>query len=637
METGSFNILTMETTTALLVELKSKLKLLHKQEIPFKAFAGFDGFIDRIQKAVKKKHSARDEYFTSISEFADYLKTLAGKSGQVELITEKTKMGGNAPIMSNSLARLNVNVTCLGTMGFPGINPVFEAMHPSCQKISVSPPGISNAFEFSDGKLIFSELDELANYDWNQIAKNGDLNRVRKTALENQLFALVNWVNLPHATLIWQEFHNKIVKHGGKKDNYFMFDLCDPSKKSTQEIDEVLDLISDFSYYGNVTLGLNENEANKIWMALTGKREDEIPSLEIAGRFIYQSMNIDTLLIHPIDRTLVFTNNMTPERVPRSSKEPRPKPIVLEMQGNVVLKPKVLTGGGDNLNAGYCLGLLAGYEIHYCLLLGMAASGAYIQNGFSANVDGLIEYIDKWAIKLTRQKISAYAHEPVRRIEHGNTTKGNPYHINPISKFKDRADAARLLANKLIEFKNKKDVIVVAILAGGVPVGYHLAALLDIPFDIVPCKKINHPANQDKTIGSVTLNEISIHDDMNIPGDYIHHQVRQIQNELTARYKLYMDDRKPIALTGKTVILVDDRLKTGDTMLACLRSIKKQKPAKVIVAVPVTTLAASHQIIAEVDDFICIIKTFDFQHTDNFYENLPRVSDEEVKNFLDLV
>jgi predicted phosphoribosyltransferase len=72
-------------------------------------------------------------------------------------------------------------------------------------------------------------------------------------------------------------------------------------------------------------------------------------------------------------------------------------------------------------------------------------------------------------------------------------------------------------------------------------------------------------------------------------------------------------------------------------MLACLKSIKIQKPSKIIVAVPVTTLAAGHQVIGEVDDFICIVKTFDFQRTDDFYENLPRVCDEEVKNFLDLV
>lgn len=627
----------METTSTLLLELRDKLKLLQKQEVTFKAFAGFDGFIDRIQKVVRKKHSVKGEYFISVGEFADHLKMLAGKSGQVELITVKTKMGGNAPIFSNALARLTVPTTCLGAMGFPEAHPVFEVMHPSCQKISASQPGISNAFEFNDGKLIFSELDALTTYNWNQIEKNCSLDKINLAVQGTQLFALLDWVNLPHATSIWQLFHEKIIKRMGRKDNYFMFDLCDPSKKSGQEIDEVIDLISDFSLYGNVTLGLNENETNKIWMALTGRAETEVPSLEIAARFIYQAMNINTLLIHPVDRTLVVTNSMNPKAEPSSSKKTLQNPFVFEMKGNMVMTPKVLTGGGDNLNAGYCLGLLAGYEIQYCLLLGMAASGAYIQNGNSPTIDELIEYVERWAASLNHSKISAYLDEPVRRIEPVSLGRKEPYHINPLVKFKDRADAARLLANKLTMYKNKTDTVVIAILAGGVPIGYHLADLLNLPFDIIPCKKICHPSKIGKTIGSVTLNEISIHDDTDIPGDYTHHQVRQIQNELIARYKLYMQDRKPISLKGKTVILVDDRLKTGDTMLACLRSIKKQKPSKIIAAVPVTTLAASHQVIGEVDDFICVVKTFDFQHADDFYENLPRVSEGEVKNFLDLV
>ena len=640
----------METTASLLHELRDKLKLLQKEKPAFRVFVGFDGFVDRIQKVVKKKHSGKDEYFTTISELADHLKTLSGKSGQVELVTEKIKMGGNAPILSNTLAGLNVHTTCLGTMGFPEIHPVFKEMNSTCKVISVSPPGISNALEFNDGKLIFSELDMLAAYDWNYIKKNSDLDEIKETAKDINLFAFVDWVNLPHATDIWQRFLRSVIKpmnlsagQEGKGKRFFFFDLCDPSKKSTQHIDEVLDLISDFSSHGKVILGLNENETNKIWMALTGNQAVKVPALEVAGRYIYQTINIETLLIHPVDRTLVFTGRPTKNEREGLSMEMSQHPYQIEMQGNLVTEPKLLTGGGDNLNAGFCLGLMAGYEIHHCMLLGMSTSGAYIQNGVSPSVDELIEYIEKWAEKLygidtlaQSDKLlkRAYQYEPVRRV--GFSTKGNPYDVTAIVKFKDRADAARLLFNKLTEYKNNKDVIVIAILTGGIPVGYHLADMLNVPFDIIPCKKICHPSRPGETIGSVTLTEISIHDDRYIPGDYVHHQVRQIQNDLKGRYKLYRGDKKVTDLKGKTVILVDDRLKTGDTMLACLRSIKKQKPSKVIAAVPLTTVRASHQIIAEVDDFVCIIKTHDFNNTEDFYESLPRVGDDEVKKFLDL-
>ncbi len=290
------------------------------------------------------------------------------------------------------------------------------------------------------------------------------------------------------------------------------------------------------------------------------------------------------------------------------------------------------------------MGLLAGYEAHQCMLLGMATSGAYIQNGVSPSPDDLIAYIEQWAEKLNytntlahsdRLLKRAYQSEPLRRI--GCSTQGTPYEVNVMEKFKDRADAARLLFNKLTEYKNRNDVIVMAILAGGVPVGYYLADMLKVPFDIIPCKKICHPSCHGQTIGSVTLNEISIHDDRGIPSDYVHRQWRQIQNELKGRYKLYMGERAPLEVKGKTVILVDDRLKTGDTMLACISSIKKQNPSQIIVAVPVTTVQASHQIMTKVDDFVCVIKTHDFDNTEDFYESLPRVTDDEVKCFLDLV
>lgn len=627
----------METTSTVLLELNDKLKMLQKEKPLFGAFVGFDGFVDRIQKVVKKKHSEKDEHFTTISEFADHLRSFSGMSGQVELVTGKTKMGGNAPILSNTLAGLNVITTCLGTMGFPELHPVFKEMNANCNVISVSPPGISNALEFNDGKIIVSELEMLATYDWNHIERTCDMDKIKSTAEETTLFAFVDWVNLPHATNIWDHFLKCVIRPMPRKKRFFLFDLCDPSKKSLQQIDEVLDLISDFSAYGKVTLGLNENETNKIWMALTGNPAAKVPAMEVAGRYIYQKMNIETLLIHPVDRTLAFTRSPAKNAGDGLSHQVLKRPDTIEMLGNLVAEPKLLTGGGDNLNAGFSLGLLAGYNIHHCMLLGMSASGAYIQNGVSPGIGELIEYIEKWAEKLSGTKSDyhrAYPNEPVRR--RGLDARGLPYTISSIVKFKDRADAARLLFDKLSIYKNNKDVVVIAILAGGVPVGYHLADMLNVPFEIIPCKKICHPSRHGHTIGSVSLSEISIHDNQDIPGDYVHHQVRQIRNDLKGRYRLYMGDKKPTDLKGKTVILVDDRLKTGDTMLASIRSIKKQKPSKIIVVVPVTTVQASHQIMSKVDDFVCVIKTHDFNNTEDFYESLPRVGDDEVRSFLEL-
>ncbi|MFM9841214.1 MAG: hypothetical protein ACKVOQ_23320 [Cyclobacteriaceae bacterium] len=380
------------TTKALLQELKG---LLQKQLPSQQAFVGFDGFIDTIQKAVRQRSSESVSYFSTINDFAVHLQKLNGKSGQIELVTNKIKMGGNAPILSHALGKLGVKTKCLGAMGLPEINPLFKSNDPSIETISVSSPGKSSAIEFDNGKIIFSDLSVFKNYTWKYVKQNIDLVKFKKTIEPCKLFALVDWANLPEATDLWEGFLEDVIKPRGKREQFFFFDLCDPSKKSAQQIDEVLDLISDFSTYGKVTLGINENEAVKIWMALTGHDHSlpnehvEIPSLQMAGYFIYRAMDIDSLLIHPIDRILVFKDQNKFK-----------KQSVIELKGNVVVDPKVLTGGGDNLNAGYCLGLLAGFEACHCMLLGMAASGAYVQNGESPSVSDIIDYVDKWALKL---------------------------------------------------------------------------------------------------------------------------------------------------------------------------------------------------------------------------------------------
>lgn len=377
----------MKTSPALLDSLKCKIEKIEVNDS--KAFAGFDGFVDYIQKPIKKKGLDSNEYFNTLQEFADHVKSLHGKSGQVELVTERIKLGGNAPILANTMGRLGINTLCFGAMGSPEVETVFSQLYKNVSAISLISPGKSHALEFQDGKLILSELGIFNAYNWKYIKVHSNAQTLSKAVAQCKLIALVDWVNLQHASDIWEGFLKDMIKPSGRKDYLFFFDLCDPSKKNPQQIDEVIDIISDFTVYGKVTLGLNENEANKIWLAFHGcdhfgKPDVNLPSLDVLGRSIYQTMNIDTLLIHPIDRTLVFQSNET-----------------LEMQGRLVTKPKVLTGGGDNLNAGYCLGLLNSFSTKDCMLLGMAASGSYIENGFGPEKKDIVNYLDKWSTELS--------------------------------------------------------------------------------------------------------------------------------------------------------------------------------------------------------------------------------------------
>ncbi|MBS1976787.1 MAG: hypothetical protein JST46_05425 [Bacteroidetes bacterium] len=366
---------TLISTRKLLERLKASPPSAH-------VFTGFDGFIDYLGKPVRMR--TRDGgvvYYDTIHDFAEHLIDLSGKSGQIEIITHTTKIGGNAPILAEALGTMGIPVHCVGSAGAGVPDPLFRKINKNITLHPVSAPGISRALEFSDGKVIFSELSGFAQYDWAKIVSQLGLQQLREIAGQSRVIALVDWANLTAATSIWKGWLEDVVQFLPEStDRDFLFDLCDPSRKSREDITAVLDLISKFSGKGRVTLGVNENELENLWRSFYGNAA--APPAKEMGQALFEKMNIESLLIHPVSRSILITRGYN-----------------VEMKGRVVSHPMLTTGGGDNFNAGYCLGLIAGVEPAKRLLLGMVASGAYVQNGRSPDLNDLISYTDQWIVE----------------------------------------------------------------------------------------------------------------------------------------------------------------------------------------------------------------------------------------------
>lgn len=200
--------------------------------------------------------------------------------------------------------------------------------------------------------------------------------------------------------------------------------------------------------------------------------------------------------------------------------------------------------------------------------------------------------------------------------------------------FNDRIDAAKQLAEKLqkIEIKNG---VVLAVPRGGVPVGYEIAKALNLPLEIFLSKKIGHPHNPEFAIGSVTLLGATINNNvMDINETYILQQTKKIYAELQERFKKFMGNQKSIDLKGKTVILVDDGVATGSTLISAIGAIRKSGPEKIIVAVPVSPPETAKKIKQIADDLICLITPNDFLGVGQFYYNFSQVEDTEVIEIL---
>lgn len=195
--------------------------------------------------------------------------------------------------------------------------------------------------------------------------------------------------------------------------------------------------------------------------------------------------------------------------------------------------------------------------------------------------------------------------------------------------FQDRTDAARQLAEKLKPFKNETGVLL-AIPRGGVPIAYEIAKELGWPMDLMMIKKLGHPKHKEYAIGAVSLYDRIVIPHPDVPQSYIESETGEIRSRLMRMRQKFMQDKPPAEVRGKTVILVDDGIATGNTVLGAVEILKKQQPAKIIVAAPVASHGAIRKLSARADEVIIVAVPEEFYGVGQFYFDFTQVSDDEV-------
>ena len=206
-------------------------------------------------------------------------------------------------------------------------------------------------------------------------------------------------------------------------------------------------------------------------------------------------------------------------------------------------------------------------------------------------------------------------------------------------RFRDRHDAGRLLAAKLGTYANRPDVIVLALPRGGVPVAAEVARALGAPFDVFLVRKLGIPGHEELAMGAIATGGARVVNDdvvraLHIPDRVIDAVAEQEARELARRERLYRGGRPPLDVRGRTVILVDDGLATGATMLAAVQALRQQRPARMVVAVPIAPPETCEELRAEVDDVICAVTPEPFHAVGLWYEDFSQTTDEEVRDLL---
>lgn len=351
------------------------------KKVDYKAIMGLDGFVDQILHAVETREDA-DNYtrMKTLKDFGEKVSKAAGLSTSVEFVPLKSKLGGNGPIMSNALSSYGLDITYIGALGLPTIDPVFMPMADKCTLISIANPGLTDAVEFLDGKLIIGKRQSLKDVNWDKLKESIGISRLTNLIESSKLVGLENWTMLPYMTEIWKGMLNEIVPNLSNSNNkYFFFDLADPENRLKKDILEALSIMREFSSKFNVILGLNFKEATEIGEVLEISDNCSNMPLDELTKKIADKLNLYCLVVHPVKEAAAVCNGE-----------------YYHTLGPYEPNPKLTTGAGDNFNAGFCLGQVLDLSPEESLILGTATSGYYVRNAESPTFEAIIEFLSSW-------------------------------------------------------------------------------------------------------------------------------------------------------------------------------------------------------------------------------------------------
>jgi len=208
-----------------------------------------------------------------------------------------------------------------------------------------------------------------------------------------------------------------------------------------------------------------------------------------------------------------------------------------------------------------------------------------------------------------------------------------------MQRFQNRHEAGREVAKRLSKYGEWSDAIILALPRGGVPVAYEVALALKIPLDVLIVRKLGLPGQEELAVGAVAsggiriLNEDIVHA-LRINPSVIDRITQQALGELQQREVSYRGDGPAPNLHGRTVILIDDGLATGASMLAAVRAIRTNGPARIVVAVPAAAPQSIDLLRPEVDEIIVVLSPDPFEGVGKWYEDFSQTTDEEVRFLL---
>jgi len=372
----------MTTAATINAQAAAAFAAVPAQHVP-RVVVGFDGFIDHIIDVVAKRASPT-EYteLATISDFGSRISAAAGKSANFELVVTQSKIGGNGPIMANALCAYGCKVQVIGLLGDGTIDPVFAPLAARAESlISLGGPGVTDALEFSDGKLMLGKLTPLERMTWTNLVAVVGLERLRQVLRQADAVATVNWTMLLGLTEIWEKIASEVLP-GLRSDRPLWFvDLADPAKRTITDQQRGCRALTTLQHHVDVVLGMNEAELHQVldalgkpWQAGGSEYEQARKGCEV----VRDTLGLSFAMCHLVKSAACAWSAGSARHQGHDGTAGSAC-----AEGFFEPKPLITTGAGDHFNAGFVTALLSGLHPLHALQVGGSTSGHYVRTAQS--------------------------------------------------------------------------------------------------------------------------------------------------------------------------------------------------------------------------------------------------------------
>ena len=321
---------------------------------------GFDGFIDTLLHCVDQRTGPHTfKRLSTISLFSKKIQQAAHQSANIEVVTKEQTLGGNAPLLARALASLGIPSTLIGTCGYPDVHTLFHPLQEYGIALhSFAPPGLTDALEFTDGKLMLGDMGELSAITVKEAFRRLPPQLIPSLLSTAEMLVTVNWTMMPLVEQFWDYLleNSHLIKN---RPGLFV-DLADPAKRPVTALKKALKRLHQLQTLCHVTLGLNRSESDQVCAALKLRPS----SLQKNAEQILKALSLSSVVVHShCEVAVAYIGGSASLAVP------------------LIKRPARSTGAGDTFNAGYIAGLLRHLPPEKSLKAAVAASGTFVKTG----------------------------------------------------------------------------------------------------------------------------------------------------------------------------------------------------------------------------------------------------------------